>query len=40
VTKDLLAKLYAQHEEELHSTLAEPINPPATPAPPVAMHCR
>lgn len=40
VTKDLLAKLYAQHEGELHGTPAEPIDPPATPSPPVAMHCR
>ena len=40
VTKDMLTQLYAQHESELHGDLAEPLDVPATPSPPVAMHCR
>ncbi len=39
VTPDLLARLYAQHEDELRGT-APPADEPATPAAPVVMQCR
>jgi phosphonate transport system ATP-binding protein len=43
VTPDLLARLYARHEDELHgdpSLAGAPADAPATPAPPVMMQCR
>ena len=39
VTPELLARLYAQHEDELHGGAAPPHETPAAPAP-VAMQCR
>jgi len=39
VTPDLLARLYAHHEDELHGT-APPTVEPATPAAPMSMQCR
>ena len=39
VTPDLLARLYAQHEDELHGT-APPADEPAAPAAPMLMQCR
>lgn len=39
VTPDLLARLYAQHEDELHGA-APPTDEPAPPAAPVVMQCR
>ena len=39
VTPDLLARLYASHEHELHGAPSVPDEPPA-PAPPVVMQCR
>lgn len=39
VTPALLARLYAQHEDELHGTAA-PAEPPPAPAPAVVMQCR
>ena len=38
VTPDLLARLYAQHEDELHG--APPADDTPVPAAPVAMQCR
>ena len=39
VTPDLLARLYAQHEDELRGATGS-ADLPATPAPPVMMQCR
>ncbi len=39
VSPDLLARLYAQHEDELRGTVPPTIEP-ATPAASVVMHCR
>ena len=39
VTPDLLARLYAQHEDELRG-VAPPSDEPAAPAAPVVMQCR
>lgn len=39
VTPDLLARLYAQHEDELRGAPL-PADEPAAPAPPVMMQCR
>lgn len=39
VTPELLARLYAQHEDELHGAPA-PVDAPPEPAPPVVMQCR
>lgn len=38
VTPELLARLYASHEHELHG--APPLDAPPMPAPPVVMQCR
>lgn len=38
VSPELLARLYAQHEDELHG--AAPADDPPEPAPPVVMQCR
>ncbi len=40
VTPELLAKLYAQHEHELHDQSPEPEVAPPPPAVPAVMHCR
>ncbi|MBW8843861.1 MAG: ATP-binding cassette domain-containing protein [Burkholderiales bacterium] len=39
VTPELLARLYAQHEDELHGAAPVPADEPM-PAPPVVMQCR
>ncbi len=39
VTPELLAALYAQHEDELRGE-APPVDEPPAPAPPVVMQCR
>jgi phosphonate transport system ATP-binding protein len=39
VTPELLARLYAHHEDELHGSPA-PADAPPAPAPPVVMQCR
>lgn len=39
VTPELLAALYAQHEDELRGA-APPVDEPPAPAPPVVMQCR
>jgi phosphonate transport system ATP-binding protein len=39
VTPGLLARLYAQHEDELHGA-PPPVDEPAAPAAPVMMQCR
>ncbi|HEY8876843.1 MAG TPA: ATP-binding cassette domain-containing protein [Roseateles sp.] len=39
VTPELLAQLYAQHENELHGTAA-PLDEAPLPSPPVVMQCR
>lgn len=40
VSRDRLARLYAQHEHELCGDVALPVEPQATGPAPVAMHCR
>jgi phosphonate transport system ATP-binding protein len=40
VTPDRLARLYAQHEDELHGDAAPVPEAPAAPAPKVVMQCR
>jgi phosphonate transport system ATP-binding protein len=40
VTQQHLAQLYAQHEHELLAAPLEPVDSPAMPTPPAAMHCR
>jgi phosphonate transport system ATP-binding protein len=40
VSENLLAQLYAQHEQERHGAPDEPMDNLAAPTPPAVMHCR
>ena len=40
VTPELLARLYASHEAELHGAAAPAVSPSPPPPAPVALHCR